>query len=454
MERENKLAGGSLGVWESIIMGIAGTAPAFSVEVTASTIIVATGVLSAASILYCGLIMFGITFAYINLNKMNAHAGAAFAWVGEIFGKTLGFFAGWALLVASCLFMVSGTIPAANAFLLIFAPDYINNVHLITIIAAVLLTVISFVVLKGIKLTSYVQVIMTVVEIIILTVIAVASFIVFPKIAEHQFSWSWFSLSGFTPELFANGALVAMFFYWGWDVVMNLNEETKDPAKTAGRGALWAMSYLLLFFVVFIVIVLIGLSDADIQHYNTNVIYAVAEKLYGNKFGLLAIIAVLLSTVGTLETSILQFTRTLFAKGREGALHPRYAKIHHKWKTPYVAVIFIWAFGMALLLLSSYIPTVNEILKSFISAIGFQIAFYLGLAGFACAWYYRKMLKENILSSITHVLWPALSAAFLFFIAIYSIPTFDTMTSVLGIGGIMIGIVPYLANKYRNSRVV
>jgi amino acid transporter len=178
----------SLGLWESIIMGIAGTAPAFSIEVTASTIIAAVGALSAASILYCGLIMFGITFAFINLNKMNPSAGASFAWVGQIFGKTWGFFAGWALLVASCLFMVSGTIPAANAFILIFAPNYINNVHLITIIASVILTAISLVVLKGIKLTSYVQVVMTIVEIMILAIIAVASFVVFPNIAEHQFS--------------------------------------------------------------------------------------------------------------------------------------------------------------------------------------------------------------------------------------------------------------------------
>ncbi|MDA8131254.1 MAG: APC family permease [Elusimicrobia bacterium] len=444
-----KLAGGSLGVWESIIMGVAGTAPAFSIEVTASTMVAAVGALSAGSILYCGLIMFGITFAFIHLNRMNPDAGASFAWVGQIFGETWGFFSGWALLTASCLFMVSGAIPAANAFLLIFAPASMNNVHLITMIAAALLTLISFVVLKGIKLTSYVQVLMTVVEVGILGVIAAASFYVFPKAARHPFSWGWLSPSGFTPALFASGALTAMFFYWGWDVVMNLSEETRDAGHTAGRGAFWAMTYLTLFFVAFMIIVLLGLSDAEIQHYNTNVIYAVAEKLYGRKFGYLAIIAVLMSTVGTLETQILQFTRTLFAKGRAGALHPRYARVHHKWKTPYVAVIFIWAFGMALLLLSSYIPTVNQILKCFISAIGFQISFYLGLTGCACAWHYRDRLRAGPLTALTHVLWPLLSAAFLFFIAVYSIPTFDALTNLLGIGGIAAGALPYFLNRRR-----
>ena len=443
----------ALGVWESIIMGIAGTAPAFSVEVTATTIIAAAGVLSVASILYCGLIMFGITFAFINLNRMNPHAGASFAWVGQIFGPTWGFFAGWSLLVASCLFMVSGTIPAANAFLIVFAPAHINDVHLITIIAGILLTLISFVVLKGIKLTSYVQVVMTVVELVIVTIVVVASFIVFPHAAQHPFSWDWFSPLGFTPQLFANGALIAMFFYWGWDVVMNLGEESKDASRTPGRGAFWAMSYLLLFFVLFMIVLLLGLSDTEMQHYNTNVIYAVADKLYGNKFGLAAIIAVLLSTVGTLETSILQFTRTLFAKGREGALHPRFGRLHEKWKTPHVAVIFIWAFGMVLLVLSSYIPTVNQILKYFINAIGFQISLYLGLAGFACAWHFRSMLRESFISAITHVVWPALSAAFLFFIAIYSIPTFDLPTNILGIGGIAIGIVPLIGNRMRRRKL-
>lgn len=455
MQNDQKLAHGSLGVWESIIMGIAGTAPAYSIEVTASTIILAVGVLSAGSIFYSGLIMFGITFAFINLNKMNPHAGASFAWVGQIFGKTWGFFAGWSVLVASCLFMVLGTIPAANAFLIIFAPEHINNVHLITAIAAVILTFISLVVLKGIKLTSYVQVLLTTTEIIILAIIAAASFIIFPKIAAHPFSWSWFSLAAFTPGEFAKGALVAIFFYWGWDVVMNLTEETKNPERTPGRGALWAMTYLLTFFVIFIVIILLGLTDADIQHYNTNAIYAVADKLYGAKFALLAIVAVLLSTLGTLETSVLQFTRTLFAKGREGALHPRYARVHEKWKTPYVAVIFMWAFSMVMLLLSSYIPTVNEILQYLISAVGFQVSFYFGLAGLACAWYYRKMLLAgNVWTSITHVIWPFLSAAFLFFIAAYSIATFDLLTNVLGLGGIAVGAVPFLLNKRRVAKAL
>ncbi len=101
MTKQDGLASNSLGAIESTIMGIAGTAPAFSVAVTTAAIVASVGVLSVGSILYCGLIMFGIMLAFIHLSKITPHAGATYAWVGHVFGRKWGFFAGWGLLVAS-----------------------------------------------------------------------------------------------------------------------------------------------------------------------------------------------------------------------------------------------------------------------------------------------------------------------------------------------------------------
>lgn len=437
----------SLGIVESIVMGIAGTAPAYSVEITTSTIVGTAGTLSPASVLACGLIMFGIAFAFIHLNRAIASAGTSYAWVSMVFGRVPGFFAGWALLVLCCVFMVSAMIPAANATLLIVRPDLMNNVHWVTIIASLWLTFVSAVVVKGIKLTSYVQVVMTLVEAVILLVIIAAAFTVFPAHPVHAFSWNWFNPFEFTPRLFANGALVAIFFYYGWDVTMNLSEETRDRHRTPGRAAFWSMVFLMLFFLVFITITLLGLSDAEIQHFNTNIIFAIAQKLLGSTWGYVAIVAVLLSTVGTVETQMLQFTRTLFAKGRDGALHPRYSRLHPRWRTPHIAILFIWAAGLALLFVSSYLPTINRILQDSITAIGFQICFYLGLTGLACAWYYRARASSGPWTALTHVWWPAASGLFMFFIAIYSIPTFDWVTNLVGMGGILAGAVPLWLNR-------
>ncbi len=122
MSEKHDLLGGALGKLESLVMGVAGTAPAFSVAVTTATIVATVGVLSVGSVLYCGLIMFGLMLAFSHLSNMRPHAGATYAWVGKVFGDGWGFFAGWGLLVASVVFMVSATIPAATSTLILISP--------------------------------------------------------------------------------------------------------------------------------------------------------------------------------------------------------------------------------------------------------------------------------------------------------------------------------------------
>nr|WP_316655739.1 APC family permease [uncultured Gellertiella sp.] len=449
MSEKTGLASGSLGTIESIIMGIAGTAPAFSVAVTTAAIVAAVGTLSVGSIFYCGLIMFGITLAFIHLNKISPNAGATYAWVGHVFGPSWGFFAGWGLLVASVVFMVSATIPAATSTLVLIAPDLVESTTWVPLVAAIWLTVITVVVTKGIKHASYAQIIFTVIESVIVFGLIIGAFIQYGGKPVHMPSFQWVSPFSFTPEMFATGALTAIFFYWGWDVTMNLGEETTEGLPhPSSKGAFWSMINLILFFIIMMTVVLIVLSDDEIAKANTNVLYAIADKLFPRPWNYLAVLGTVLSTVGTIETQILQFSRSMFAMSRDKMLHPRYARVHPEWQTPWVATLVIWALGIVLLFGSTYLPTVQAILQSSILAIGLQICFYMGLAGFACAWYYRGKLKEGAGSAFSYVLWPLGSALFMVFVALYSIPTFDRVTTMVGVGGLLIGFVPLLANRF------
>ena len=365
MTEEKGLAGGSLGTLESAIMGIAVTAPAFSVAVTTAVIVSSVSALAVGSILYCGLIMFGIMLTFTNLSKMKPDAGATYAWVGKVFGHSWGFFAGWGLLVASVVFMVSATIPAATSTLVILrdvfgAPDLVENTNWVTFTAAIWLTLVTIVVTKGIKHASYAQVILTVIETVIIFALIIGAFMQYGGKPAHMPSWDWISPFSFTPATFATGALTAIFFYWGWDVTMNLGEETKDGTpQPAGQGAFWAMVNLILFFIIMMVVVLIVLTDKEIADANTNVLYAIADKLFPKPWSYLAVISTILSTIGTIETQILQFSRSMFAMARDNSLHPRYAKIHPEWQTPFIATLVIWGLGVFLLFSSYYMPSVK-----------------------------------------------------------------------------------------------
>ena len=450
MQKQNGLAENKIGLLGSTIMGIAGTAPAFSIEVTTSTILAVVGILAPASIFYCGLIMLGIAFAFINLNKVYPSAGTSYTWVSKIFGRGLGFFTGWSLLAAVCLFMVSGTLPIANATLLLISPEHVNNVNYVAIVSVIWLTLVTAIVLKGIKASSIVQTTITLVEMVIMLMLLIGGFVMFSGSPVNAPSIDWFLPTGFTSTLFVTGALTAMFFYWGWDVILNLSEETKEKNHTPGKAVFLAMISLIVIFIAFMFISLMGLTAADIEHYNTNIIFALAEKVFGSTYGYIAIIVVLLSTLGTLETGMLQFTRTLFAKSRDGVLHSRYSRVHHNWQTPWVATLVMWGMGVTLIYLSSYLPSINQILSTSISAIGIQICFYLGMTGFACAWYFRDMYKKR--GSITHFYYPLFSALFLTYIAVESIIGFDNFTRIIGLGGIAIGVVPFLLNTYSTKK--
>jgi amino acid transporter len=450
---DNKLAEGSLTIGESIIMGVSGTSPSYSAAATSAALIAAVGVYSPGSVLACGIIMLGITFSFMYLNRLSQNAGASYVWVRMIFNQTLGFMAGWSLLVATALFMVSGTIPAAAATLALIKPSFVDDTFWVTFIAGCWLTFVSVIILKGIRQTSIAQVIFTVLEVGIMVIIMVLALIAFIKQPVRSIDLNMFNPFKMTFDVFVKGALISLFFFWGWDVTMNLNEETKDAHSIPSRAAFWSMILNIALFATFILCTLIALTDQEIQSANTNVLLKISEKILPQPWGALALISIIMSTVGTIETSILQFTRTLFSKSRDGVLNKRWSKVHPTWRTPWTATLLVWALGILFLFIASQKPTVRAIIDTSIDVISFQVAFYYSLCAFACAWHYRNVINESFSKAILLIVWPLVSAITLIFMAVYSaLFSFDAQTVAIGLGGILIGIVPMIWNR-RRARV-
>ena len=447
IDKDPGLRVNALGFTESVIMGIAGSGPAYSVAASTATLVGAVGVLAPASLVYCGLIMFGIVFAFRHLNRLAVNAGASYAWVRAIFSPALGFFAGWALIISSAVFMVSGTLPAASATLKLLAPGFGDSQDAVTLVAAGWLVAICAVVAKGIKLSSYTQVGFTLVEVGVLVVLFALAAMGFAAPPAHAFAAAWFTGAGFTPALFASGATTALFALSGWDVTANLNEETRDGARIAGAGSIVAVGIVALLLIGFNALALRLLSDAEISGAGINIVSVVAQKLMPHPWDYLAVVAVMLSTIGTLETSILQFTRTVFSMSRDKVLHPRYGRLHPAYRTPWTATLLITGLGLVLLFGSSYLHGIKTVIDNSINAVGFQVAFYYGLTGLACAWYFRAEALTAVGKFVFLFAWPLLGVGFCFATAVYSVPNFDLTTNIVGAGSIAIGIVPYLWSR-------
>jgi len=163
--------------------------------------------------------------------------------------------------------------------------------------------------------TVKVQIIMSTIEVLLLVLFAALA--LFHAHHVTPFSWHWFS-----PSIFCRSPRRELhrwrvdrrFYYWGWDVTANLNEETKDAKNTSGLGGLLGTFVVFLLFEVFTVASNMTLKPGTLAN-SSNVadfMYNLGQAVWHGLGGKLLIVALLLSTIATLETTLIQVTRTLF----------------------------------------------------------------------------------------------------------------------------------------------
>ncbi|MER6083901.1 APC family permease [Streptomyces sp. NPDC001833] len=441
--RGRGLQANALGTFDTVVMAVAGSAPAYSLAATTAVLVGAVGLASPAALLWCAIPMLGIALAFSYLGRIDVNAGASYSWVGRTLHPFLGFVSGWALVVSATIFMVAGSLPAGSMTLSLFDADLADNVALSTVVGAAWFLVMLAVVLGGARLTVRAQLLMSGIELAILLLFAVLA--LFHTGNARTFDWSWLGFSHFDGVSgFASGALIAAFYYWGWDVTSNLSEETRNSRRTTGLAGLIGVGIVFALFEVFTIAVNIILSSDQIAANDANVLAVLGDQVAPGWGGKVLIVAVMLSTIATLETTLIQVTRSLFAMGRDRTMPTALGRVHRTWNTPHVAIGVVGAVALVMFIASNALGSVGEILSDAISAIGLQIAVYYGLAGLAVVVAYRKMLFKSAGNFLLGGLWPLCGALFMFWIFFESLGELSGAAISIGIGGLAVGLVPML----------
>jgi amino acid transporter len=442
---ETGLRAGALGLFDSIVMAVAGSAPAYTIAGSTAALIGAVAFAGPAALLYCGIPMLGIAWAFSYLNRIEANAGASYAWVGRVLSPALGFVAGWSLVISATIFMVAGSLPAGSVTLGLFSSSAANNTGAVTAVGSVWFLVMVGLVIMGVTVTARAQWIMSGIEVAILVLFAILAIVHSASHSVATFSWSWFGFSHFNGLAgFAAGGLIAAFYYWGWDVSSNLNEEMKDSKRTAGLGGIIGVVIVFALYEIFTVATNLAMPAKTIQNNAGDVLSVLGQIVWPGTGGKLLVIAVMLSTIATLETTLIQVTRTLFAMSREDTLPRFLSRIHHSRQTPWLATIAVAVVSLGLFIGSNYIGSVSKILTDAISAIGIQIAVYYGLAGLTVVVAFRKVLFKSVKNFLLIGLWPFVGAAFMFWILgeFVSTNTSNAVVIWVGVGGLAIGLIP------------
>ena len=435
---------------DSLLISVAGAAPANSLAVSTAALVAAVGLFGPGAILFGAISMFGIAVAFFYLNVWRSDAGAAYAWVGRSLNPYLGFFAGWSPIVANLVYMVAGSLPAAAATLDLVNPSLADNAVAVTAVGAAWFLLIAIIGLAGIRLTAKFQKVVTSIEIAGIIVLAVAG-IVHGLQTHATFSLLWLSpLGPGTLRAFMAGALVALFYFWGWDVALNLTEETIDRNRVPGAGGLGGMLLILALFIVAQVSIQMALTPQQIADANANVLVVFANAVMPRPWGDIAILVVIISTVGTLETSLLTVSRIMLSMGRDRVIDPRLAQLHPKFATPWFGSILFAGTALLLFAAAAASSQLNSTLNQSVNAIGILVAIYFGLSGIASAWYYRHLYPIDRAALWLRGIWPAAAGVFLFVVAAMQVAQAGLLGSMVTVGLLAAGAIPmlYYRSKY------
>ena len=451
------LRAGILDLGDSVMLGLASTAPVYSLAATLGLIVAVNGNYTPLILVLGFVPVLFIAYAFRELNSAMPDCGTTFIWARRTFGPWAGWLGGWGVALAGIV-VLANLAQVAGGYLwrLIGDGSLADNSLLVTATGVVFIALMTWVNYRGIRLGEHVQRVLTYVQYVSLGIFVLALVVrITGGAPEGQaFDIEWFNPVGAfaDPGAVVHGALLALFIYWGWDTCLAVNEETENPTRTPGRGAVISAFVLLAIYVSVALLVMmyatvgmegIGLGNSENQD---DVFLAMKDVVLG-PWGWLIVVAVLASVLSSTQTTILPTARGALSMGVHGALPARFGKVHPRNQTPGFSTQVMGAAAIGYYVAMSFLS--ENLLSDSISSISLFIAFYFSLTGFACFWFFRRTLRESARNLWFRGILPLLGAVMLtaaFFISAVQMwdPAYGN-TQIFGVGGAFVSGVLLLA---------
>ena len=303
------------------------------------------------------LSMFG-ALSYAELGAAIPEAGGEYAYLRRAFGPVWGFLFGWMHSIvgrpASMASIAAGLLRFWGFFMpAVAAPLYTFHFHLPFLsghegqfvftwaqpLAVVALVVMTFVNYLGVRLGGQVQVALTFLKIAAVVAIIVVGFSKahgstanFHPLWPSAFGWGAFT--GFFAALAAS-----LWAYDGWEDLNLVGSEVQRPERNIPRALVGGVAFVAVIFMLFSAVCFYALPFAAVatsQHVASDVFASFA----GHRAALWITLAMVISALGTLNSSTLSGARVDYAMARDGIFFRFAAAIHPKFRTPGNALIF------------------------------------------------------------------------------------------------------------------
>ena len=372
--------------------------------------------------------MFFTAMSYASMSRAFPLAGSVYTYAQRGLHEVAGFFSGWLILldyilIPSLLYLLSAV---ALRPILPSVPAWIWLVVFIAFNAAANLI--------GIQFTARVNRYLLVMELLVL-----ALFVVLGLLALHagQGAGSLTLKPIYDPHVFsfatvAGATSIAVLSFLGFDGVSTLAEESRSGKNAVGRATVLS---LVLVGALFMLQTWIATDLSAGMHFSSaeTAFYEITERAGGAWLRLITIIAVVIATaIANAMAAQAAVSRILFAMARDGKLPAILAKVHPRFKTPYVSTMAVAGISLAAgLLFAERIDDLARVVN-FGALTGF-VLLHLSVINH----YFIRARSGNWLR---HLVFPSIGML----IIVYVLYEMDRAAKVLGLGWIVIGAFYYL----------
>jgi APA family basic amino acid/polyamine antiporter len=302
--------------------------------------------------------------SYAELSSVFPSDAGEYVYADHAFGRKIAFFVGWLVLSATTISITAIAIGFSGYFTALFGGPQ-------TLIAFLMIALIGLINFIGIKESAKLNILFTAIEVGGLLFII---FIGFPKFitAFTTGSINFMEMPNGFSGLFSAAALI-FFAFIGFESVVKLSEETKDPERTIPKALILAIAITTVLYI------LVALSAVSVMDWralgaSTAPLADIGATIMGAKIFIVLGIVALFSTFNTNLVSVIAASRIAYGMGGERSLPYFLSHLHSKRKTPWKAIITIGIIS-SVLLMSKNIGLVAEmtnlaIFLTFISVNG------------------------------------------------------------------------------------
>ncbi len=345
---------------------------------------------SSISLWLLALVLFFLpqAVAVIYLNKKHPVEGGVYEWAKVEFGDFHGFIAGWCYWANNLVYYPSLLISVAAIAAFIFpgTSGLASDKMFIAIVSLVILWVAIGFNVVGVRIGKWVQNIGAIGTFGPILIIAVLAGV----IAHLGKSETHFTLLNILPTKFDYGTISfwssMCFALAGLELAAVMSGEIVDAGKTIQKATYVSGIAIVVVYLVGTVSLLVGLAPKDV-----NLVTGLVQSIHvlEVKTGLgylsnLSAFLITLAGVGGAGAWLAGSARILFVTGIDNYLPKAFGKVHPKWKTPHVALLFQGMIATVFLLMSFIGATTEEAYLVLVDAtiiVYFIPYIYIFLAG-------------------------------------------------------------------------